>query len=73
MSPMDNEMQNQPASGADDESIAISQHFHSRELPPVRRISSAELLQNARLLEIEHGERIYKLRLTQGGKLLLTS
>jgi hemin uptake protein HemP len=46
--------------------------------PPVaksalRRISSAELFAGARELVIEHHGRLYQLRITQNGKLILTA
>lgn len=40
---------------------------------PITRISSRELFQQMRELEIDHGGRIYKLRLTQLNKLILTA
>lgn len=36
------------------------------------RTSSAALLQGARELEIQHGDALYRLRLTAQGKLILT-
>ncbi len=39
----------------------------------VRRIKSAELFQQGRELEIEHAGRIYRLRVTQLNKLILTA
>lgn len=38
-----------------------------------RRISSASLLGDGRAIEIEHGGRIYQLRITQLNKLILTA
>ena len=40
------------------------------ERPPI--YSSAELLQGRREVWIEHGDQMYRLRLTQAGKLYLT-
>lgn len=40
---------------------------------PARRISSGELLQEHREIEIEHGGKIYRLRVTQLNKLILTA
>jgi hemin uptake protein HemP len=40
---------------------------------PVPRIKSQDLLQNLREVEIDHQGRIYKLRLTQLNKLILTA
>jgi len=39
----------------------------------VRRISSASLMQERREVEIEHAGRIYRLRVTQLNKLILTA
>ena len=39
---------------------------------PAVILSSKELLQGAREVWIEHGEEMYRLRLTASGKLLLT-
>ncbi|QRX84600.1 hemin uptake protein HemP [Glaciimonas sp. PAMC28666] len=41
--------------------------------PAITRISSRDLFQQMRELEIDHGGRIYKLRLTQLNKLILTA
>ena len=40
---------------------------------PVARIKSEDLMQTAREIEIDHGGRIYRLRLTQLNKLILTA
>lgn len=40
---------------------------------PAMRIKSADLFQQAREVEIEHQGRIYRLRLTQLNKLILTA
>lgn len=40
---------------------------------PVRRLTSGELMQDQRELEIEHNNKIYRLRITQLGKLILTA
>jgi hemin uptake protein HemP len=40
---------------------------------PITRIKSQELFQQMRELEIDHAGRIYKLRLTQLNKLILTA
>jgi hemin uptake protein HemP len=40
---------------------------------PITRIKSSDLFQQMRELEIDHGGRIYKLRLTQLNKLILTA
>ncbi|MCC7040401.1 MAG: hemin uptake protein HemP [Burkholderiales bacterium] len=43
--------------------------------PPLpRQISSRELFADgAREIVIEHGERLYRMRITQSGKLILTA
>jgi hemin uptake protein HemP len=38
-----------------------------------RRISSAALLQDGREIEIEHAGKVYRLRVTQLNKLILTA
>lgn len=40
---------------------------------PVRRITSAALLQEEKAVEIEHAGKIYRLRVTQLNKLILTA
>lgn len=40
---------------------------------PIARVKSQDLLRQMRELEIDHGGRIYKLRLTQLNKLILTA
>lgn len=40
---------------------------------PVRRITSADLLAQRREVEIEHAGKIYRLRVTQLNKLILTA
>jgi hemin uptake protein HemP len=48
---------------------------HEWETPPntVARISSAELFGQGREIEIEHHGKIYRLRVTQLNKLILTA
>jgi hemin uptake protein HemP len=40
---------------------------------PVERINSSDLFREMREVEIAHGGRIYRLRLTQLNKLILTA
>ena len=40
---------------------------------PVKRISSAGLMEGGREVEIEHAGRVYRLRVTQLNKLILTA
>ena len=51
---------------------AISDHASPAE-PSVMRIKSHDLLQQMREIEIDHEGRIYRLRLTQMNKLILTA
>jgi hemin uptake protein HemP len=44
-----------------------------RAAPAVRRLTSVGLMQDQREVEIEHGSKIYRLRITQLGKLILTA
>ena len=45
----------------------------SSVVPTVRRFKSEDLFQQLREVEIDHEGRIYRLRLTQLNKLLLTA
>lgn len=45
----------------------------AQAIKPVKRISSASLMDGGRELEIEHSGRIYRLRITQLNKLILTA
>lgn len=45
----------------------------ANEPAPVRRLTSAALMQDQREVEIEHNNKIYRLRITQLGKLILTA
>jgi len=45
----------------------------AQALAPVKRVSSAGLMESGRELEIEHAGRIYRLRITQLNKLILTA
>ncbi|MES2161173.1 MAG: hemin uptake protein HemP [Pseudomonadota bacterium] len=40
---------------------------------PVKRITSAKLMDDGREIEIEHSGRVYRLRITQLNKLILTA
>lgn len=42
-------------------------------MTPVKRISSAGLMEGGREVEIEHAGRVYRLRVTQLNKLILTA
>ena len=55
---------------------AIARPAHTaaaQSLSPVKRVSSAGLMESGRELEIEHAGRIYRLRITQLNKLILTA
>jgi hemin uptake protein HemP len=45
----------------------------TQAIAPVKRVSSAGLMDGGRELEIDHGGRIYRLRITQLNKLILTA
>lgn len=40
---------------------------------PPRKISSHDLFSGSREIVIEHGGRLYRMRITQNGKLILTA
>ncbi|MBO6716446.1 MAG: hemin uptake protein HemP [Rhizobiaceae bacterium] len=40
-------------------------------LAPVRTLSSANLFQGTKEIAIEHGESVYRLKITRQGKLIL--
>lgn len=42
-------------------------------VPAVRRLTTAGLMQDQREVEIEHAGKIYRLRITQLNKLILTA
>ena len=48
-------------------------HAAVQAISPVKRVSSAGLMESGRELEIEHAGRIYRLRITQLNKLILTA
>jgi len=41
--------------------------------PAIKRVTSAELMEGQREMEISHGGKIYRLRITQLNKLILTA
>ena len=45
----------------------------SSAVSPIKRISSSGLMDGGRELEIEHAGRVYRLRVTQLNKLILTA
>ncbi|WP_227470373.1 hemin uptake protein HemP [Massilia sp. YMA4] len=45
----------------------------ARQPQPVQRFTTAGLMQDRREVEIEHAGRIYRLRITQLNKLILTA
>jgi hemin uptake protein HemP len=59
---------NPPAIAARAVSTAAAQ-----AIVPVKRITSAGLMEDGREVEIEHAGRIYRLRITQLNKLILTA
>jgi hemin uptake protein HemP len=52
---------------------AIAARPAASAMAPVKRISSAGLMDGGREIEIEHAGRIYRLRITQLNKLILTA
>ena len=44
-----------------------------RQPQPIQRLTTAGLMQDGREVEIEHAGRIYRLRITQLNKLILTA
>ena len=51
-----------------------TQHTAGKDMPAAaRRIKSEDLFQQLREVEIDHEGRIYRLRLTQLNKLILTA
>lgn len=44
-----------------------------RQPAPVKRLTTTGLMQDQREVEIEHAGRIYRLRITQLNKLILTA
>lgn len=52
---------------------ALPAKVHSVHGKPVPRLKSQELMQHSRELEIDHEGRIYRLRVTQLNKLILTA
>jgi len=45
----------------------------AQAIKPVKRVSSASLMDGGREMEIDHGGRVYRLRITQLNKLILTA
>jgi hemin uptake protein HemP len=58
---------------AQSDAAADASHAGVPTLSTVARIKSEDLLRQARELEIDHQGRIYRLRLTQSNKLILTA
>lgn len=52
---------------------AASSAANLSAIAPVKRISSAGLMDGGREVEIEHAGRVYRLRVTQLNKLILTA
>lgn len=48
-------------------------HMHAATDKPIERINSRDLFRQMREVEIAHEGRIYRLRLTQLNKLILTA
>ena len=50
-----------------------STNTNNPDIPPPKRIKSQDLFQQQREVEIEHQGKIYRLRMTQLNKLILTA
>ena len=46
---------------------------HPEDEATPKRFASSELFGSAREIVIDHGERLYRMRITQNGKLILTA
>jgi hemin uptake protein HemP len=64
-------MQTSKTTAANDTNGAAAHALTAPQAP--RRITSGALLQERREVEIEHGGKIYRLRVTQLNKLILTA
>ncbi len=53
--------------------IAAAANDVQQPTPALRRFTTAGLMQDQREIEIEHAGRIYRLRITQLNKLILTA
>ena len=53
--------------------IAAAGQAVQQPAPTLRRFTTASLMQDQREIEIEHAGRIYRLRITQLNKLILTA
>jgi hemin uptake protein HemP len=53
--------------------IAVAGPAEQQPAPTLRRFTTASLMQDQREIEIEHAGRIYRLRITQLNKLILTA
>jgi hemin uptake protein HemP len=51
----------------------VSAAVAAQAIKPVKRTNSASLMEGGREMEIEHSGRIYRLRITQLNKLILTA
>lgn len=64
-------MQTAKITAANDTPTVAAHALNAPQAP--RRITSGALLQERREVEIEHGGKIYRLRVTQLNKLILTA
>ena len=62
-----------PLSPGTDPSISHPATPLAATSPLPRKISSRDLFGGSREIVIEHGERLYRMRITQNGKLILTA
>jgi hemin uptake protein HemP len=63
--------ENAPQSARDE--VATAPHSRAGEAAPVIRLKSRDLMRQMREVEIDHEGRIYRLRITQLNKLILTA
>lgn len=51
--------------------IGVVRSRPGAEMRPVRTLSSASLFEGTKEIAIEHGESVYRLKITRQGKLIL--
>ena len=66
-------IQMQRANRAQNDCRAMPIALPIRAKPSARRITSSDLFNGAREIVIDHDGRLYQLRITQNGKLILTA
>lgn len=66
-------MHTSPATAAKTAAAIVPAPAAPQASQPLRRYTTAGLMQDQREVEIEHAGRIYRLRITQLNKLILTA